>query len=34
VSEFVKKFKDAGTTILGGCRKTRHDHTKEMAKLK
>ena len=31
---FVKKFKDAGATILGGCCETRPAHIKEMAKLK
>jgi homocysteine S-methyltransferase len=31
---FVKKFKDAGATILGGCCETRPDHIKEMARLK
>ena len=31
---FVKKFKDAGATILGGCCETRPEHIKEMAKLK
>ena len=31
---FVKKFKDAGATILGGCCETRPSHIKEMAKLK
>ena len=34
MSEFVKKFKDAGATILGGCCETRPDHIKEMAKFK
>jgi len=29
----VKKFKEAGATILGGCCETRPDHIKEMAKL-
>jgi len=33
MSEFVKKFKDAGATILGGCCETRPEHIKEMAKL-
>jgi homocysteine S-methyltransferase len=32
--EFVKKFKDAGATILGGCCETRPDHIKEMSMLK
>jgi homocysteine S-methyltransferase len=31
---FVKKFKKAGATILGGCCETRPAHIKEMAKLK
>lgn len=31
---FVKKFKDAGATILGGCCETRPAHVEEMAKLK
>ena len=31
---FVKKFKDAGATILGGCCETRPEHIREMAKLK
>ena len=34
MSEFVKRFKDSGATILGGCCETRPDHIKEMAKLK
>ena len=34
MSEFVKKFKDSGATILGGCCETRPDHIREMAKLK
>jgi len=34
MSEFVKKFKDAGATILGGCCETRPTHIKEMSKLK
>ena len=29
----VKKFKDAGATILGGCCETRPEHIREMAKL-
>jgi len=33
MSEFVKKFKDAGATILGGCCETRPEHIKEMSKL-
>ncbi|QIZ20621.1 homocysteine S-methyltransferase family protein [Candidatus Pelagibacter giovannonii] len=31
---FVKKFKEAGATILGGCCETRPAHIKEIAKLK
>ncbi|MDA8891089.1 homocysteine S-methyltransferase family protein [Candidatus Pelagibacter sp.] len=31
---FVKKFKEAGATILGGCCETRPAHIREMAKLK
>jgi len=31
--DFVKKFKDAGATILGGCCETRPTHIKEMSKL-
>ncbi|MDC1140011.1 homocysteine S-methyltransferase family protein [Candidatus Pelagibacter sp.] len=31
---FVKKFKEAGATILGGCCETRPAHIKEMSKLK
>ena len=34
MSHFVKRFKDAGATILGGCCETRPEHIKEMAKLK
>ena len=30
----VKKFKEAGATILGGCCETRPAHIKEMSKLK
>jgi len=30
----VKKFKDAGATILGGCCETRPEHIREMAKLR
>jgi len=32
--EFVKKFKDAGATILGGCCEIRPSHIKEIFKLK
>ena len=31
---FVKKFKEAGATILGGCCETRPAHIKEISKLK
>ena len=31
---FVKKFKDAGATILGGCCETRPAHIKEFSKFK
>jgi len=34
MSYFVKRFKDAGATILGGCCETRPAHIREMAKLK
>jgi homocysteine S-methyltransferase len=34
MSEFAKKFKDAGATILGGCCETKPAHIKELAKLK
>ena len=34
MSEFAKKFKDAGATILGGCCETRPSHIKEMSMLK
>ena len=30
----VKKFKNAGATILGGCCETRPSHIEMMAKLK
>tara|TARA_X000000368_G_scaffold405529_1_gene382735 strand:+ start:424 stop:1332 length:909 start_codon:yes stop_codon:yes gene_type:complete len=33
MSEFAKKFKDAGATILGGCCETRPEHIHEMSKL-
>ena len=33
-SEFAKKFKDDGATILGGCCETRPSHIKAIAKLK
>jgi S-methylmethionine-dependent homocysteine/selenocysteine methylase len=31
--KFVKKFKEAGATILGGCCETRPEHIKKMAEL-
>ena len=31
---FVKKFKDAGATILGGCCETKPEHIKQMAAFK
>ena len=34
MSEFAKKFKDAGATILGGCCETRPVHIKEISLLK
>jgi len=34
MSEFAKKFKDAGATILGGCCETRPSHIKAFASLK
>ncbi len=33
MAEFVRKFKEAGATILGGCCETRPAHIQEMAKL-
>jgi len=33
MTEFAKKFKDAGATILGGCCETSPAHIKEMSKL-
>ena len=33
MAEIVKKFKNAGATILGGCCETRPEHIKEMSKL-
>ena len=32
--DFVKKFKNAGATILGGCCETRPSHIKEMVQFK
>lgn len=34
MANFVKKFKEAGATILGGCCETRPSHIKEMVKFK
>ena len=34
MSEFVKKFKDAGATILGGCCETRPSHIEAFTKIK
>ena len=34
MANFVKKFKDTGATILGGCCETRPSHIKEMTKFK
>ena len=34
LASIVKKFKNAGATILGGCCETRPAHIREMAKLK
>ena len=34
MAKFVKKFKDAGATILGGCCETRPLHIKEIYKLR
>ncbi len=33
MSEFARKFKDAGATIIGGCCETSPAHIKEMSKL-
>ena len=33
MSEFAKKFKEAGATILGGCCETRPAHIQELSKL-
>ena len=33
MSEFAKKFKESGATILGGCCETRPAHIREMSKL-
>jgi len=34
MAKFVKKFKEAGATILGGCCETRPSHIKEMVQFK
>ena len=34
MANFVKKFKNAGATILGGCCETRPSHIKEMVQFK
>jgi len=34
LSNIIKKFKDDGATILGGCCETTPDHIKEISKLK
>jgi homocysteine S-methyltransferase len=34
MSNFVKKFKNTGATILGGCCETRPSHIKKMAQFK
>jgi len=34
MADFVKKFKNAGATILGGCCETRPSHIKEMFQFK
>jgi len=34
LGSIIKKFKDAGATILGGCCETRPAHIREMSKLK
>ena len=34
IGEIAKKFKDSGSTILGGCCETRPSHIEVMAKLK
>jgi len=34
MSDFAKKFKDAGATILGGCCETRPSHIKAFSLLK
>ena len=34
MANFVKRFKDTGATILGGCCETRPSHIKEMVQFK
>ena len=34
MARIVKKFKEAGATILGGCCETRPSHIEAIAKLK
>ena len=34
MAKMVKKFKDAGATIIGGCCETRPSHIKAMASIK
>ena len=34
MANFVKRFKDTGATILGGCCETRPEHIREMAKIR
>ena len=34
MADFIKKFKNAGATILGGCCETRTSHIKEMVQFK
>ena len=33
MTQFVKKFKDAGATILGGCYEIRPAHIEKFCKL-
>ena len=33
MADFVKKFKDCGATILGGCCETTPDHIKKISEL-
>jgi homocysteine S-methyltransferase len=34
MAKFVKKFKDDGATILGGCCETRPSHIKAMSEIR